>query len=123
MTETCGQAADAEVGGMEESEFVGGAITEQEYSADFGCREAIEELAWLAATADASDIDVNVGRIVGGVASPEEASGHEFRAGALGFPGVPIIDLSGALADGFSELAVDGADGIVAQLQMELALR
>ena len=40
-----------------------------------------------------------------------------------GFPGVPMIDLSGALAERFSELAVDGADGIVAQFEVELALR
>lgn len=34
-----------------------------------------------------------------------------------------MLDLGGALADGFSELAVDGADGIVAQFEVELALR
>jgi len=33
------------------------------------------------------------------------------------------VDLRCALADGFSELAVDGAAGIVAQLEVELALR
>jgi hypothetical protein len=31
--------------------------------------------------------------------------------------------LSRALADGFSELAVDGAEGIVAQFEVKLALR
>lgn len=34
-----------------------------------------------------------------------------------------MIDLGGALPHGLSELAVDGADGIVAQLEVELALR
>ena len=33
------------------------------------------------------------------------------------------MDLRGALANGFSELAIDGTDGIVAQLDVELALR
>jgi hypothetical protein len=33
------------------------------------------------------------------------------------------VNLGGALADGFSELAVDKADGIIAQFEVELALR
>lgn len=108
---------------MEQAEFIGGAVAEEEDSADVGCREAIENFARLAAAADTRDIDRDVGGIVGRIASPEEASGHEFRAGALRLPGVAIMDLGGTLADGFSELAVDWAHGIVAQLQVELALR
>jgi hypothetical protein len=33
------------------------------------------------------------------------------------------MNLGGALADRFSEFAVDGADGIIAQFEVELALR
>ena len=107
---------------MEQAEFVGGAIAEEEDSADVIGGEAIEEFARLTARADAGDIDADVGGVAGW-ASPENASGHEFRAGALGLPGVAIVNLGGALADGFSEFAVDGADGIIAQFEVELALR
>ena len=108
---------------MEETEFVGGVVAEKEDPTDVGCREAVEKLARVAAAANAGDVDRDVGRIVCGVASPEQASGHEFRAGALRLPGVATVDLGGTLTDGFSELAVDWADGIVAQLEVELALR
>jgi hypothetical protein len=118
----CGEAADAEVGGVEEAEFVGGAIAEEEDSADVVGGEAVEKLAGVAAGTDAGDVYADVGGIAG-MASPEDASGHEFRAGALGLPGVAIVNLGGALADGFSEFAIDGADGIIAQFEVELALR
>jgi hypothetical protein len=118
----CGEAADAEIGSVEEAEFVGGAIAEEEDSADVVGRKAVEELAGLAAGADAGDVDADVVGVTG-LASPENASGHEFRACPLGLPGVAIVNLSGALADGFPELAVDGADGIIAQFEVELALR
>jgi len=111
----CGQAADSKVGGVEQAEFIGSAVAEEEDSADVGGREAVEEFAWLAAAADAGDIDRDVGEIVGGVAAPEEACGHELRARALRLPGVAIVDLGGTLADGFAELAVDWADGICTQ--------
>ena len=120
---TCSQAADAKVGGVEEAEFVGGAIAEEEDSADIGSGKTIEEFSGTASAADAGNVDGDVGGIVGLVASPEEASGHEFGASALRLPGVAVVDLGGALADGFSELAINGADGIVAQLEVELALR
>ena len=120
---TCGQAADSEVGGVEEAEFVGGAVTEEEDSADVGCGKTIEEFSRTAAAADAGNVDGDVGGIVGGVASPKETAGHELCTSALRLPGVAVVDLGGALADGFSELAINGADGIVAQLEVELALR
>jgi len=123
LSGTSGQAAYAEVGGVKEAKFVRGSIAEEEHSADFVSRQAVIEFAGFASGADAGDVDVDVGGIVGGVPSPKEASRHEFRAGALGFPGVPMIDLSGALADGLSEPAVDGAGGIVAQFEVEPALR
>ena len=123
LTGTCGQAAYAEIGGMQETEFVGGTLSEEENATDLGRGEAVKKLAGFAATADAGDVDADVGRVVGSVASPEEPSGHEFRTSALGLPGVTVVDLRGALANGFSELAIDGADGIVAQLDVELALR
>jgi hypothetical protein len=38
-------------------------------------------------------------------------------------PRVALINLGGALPHGLSKLAVDGSDGIVTQLEVELALR
>jgi len=107
---------------VEQAEFVGGTIPEEEDSADVVSRETVEKFAGLAAGTDAGDVDADVGEVAG-LASPKNASGHEFRAGALGLPGVAIVNLGGAFADGFSELAVDGADGIIAQFEVELALR
>jgi hypothetical protein len=123
LTGTCRQAAYAEIGGMEKTEFVGGTLSEEENSADFGRREAVKKFAGFAATADSGDVDAEVSGVVGSVASPEEASGHEFRTGALRLPRVAVVDLRGARANGFSELAIDWTDGIVAQLDVELALR
>src|SRR5215471_11623426 len=109
---------------MEEAEFFSRTLLQEEDSTDFGRREAVKEFAGFAATADSGDVDSDVGGVVGGgVASPEEASGHEFRTGALCLPGIPVVDLRRALADRFSELAIDGTDRIVPELDVELALR
>ena len=112
-----------EVGGVEEAEFVRGTLAQEKHSADFGRRQTVEEFAGTAPAADTSDVDGNGACLVGDVASPEEASGHEFGAAALGLPRVAVVDLGGALADRLAELAVDGPDGVVAQLEIELALR
>jgi hypothetical protein len=119
---TGGEAADAEVGGVQEAEFVGGTVAEEEDSADIVGGEAVEEFAGLASGGDSGDVNADVGGVAG-LASPEEASGHEVRAGALSLPGVAVVNLGSALADGFPEFTVDGADGIVAQFEVELALR
>ena len=108
---------------MEEAEFVRGPLAQEKDSADVRRRQTVEEFAGTAPAADASDVDGNVACVVGDVASPEEASGHELRACALCLPRVTLIDLGGAPPHGLSELAVDGADRIVAQLEVELALR
>src|SRR5215468_9658354 len=108
---------------MEKAEFFSRTLLQEEDSADFGRREAVKKCAGFAATADSGDVDSDVGGVVGGVASPEEASGHEFRTGALCLPGIPVVDLRRALADRFSELAIDGTDRIVPELDVELALR
>jgi hypothetical protein len=107
---------------VEEAEFVGGAVAEKEDSSEVVGREAVKEVAGLAAGTDAGDIDTDVGGIAG-LASPEKTSGHEFRARTLSLPGVAVVHLGGTLTDGFTELAVDGADRFVAQFEMELALR
>jgi len=117
-----GKAAHAEVGGMEQAEFVAGVVTKQKDSANVFGREAVEELAGLASATNSSDVDANV-RGVSGLASPEQTSGHEFGAGALRFPRVAVVNLGGALTDRFSEFAIDRADGVITQFEVELSLR
>ncbi len=123
LSRTCGQTSNAKICGVEKAEFICSALAKEEHSANIRRREAVEKLARIAATAYAGDVYADVCGIVSRIASPEQTSGHELRACALCFPGVAVVDLCGAFADGLCELAIDGADRGIAQLEMELPLR
>src|SRR5271165_1400332 len=79
------ETADTEVGGVQQTALVGGPVAQQKDAANIVGSEAVKQFAAIAAGRNSSDGDANLGRI-SRLPSPEQAAGHEFRAGALRLP-------------------------------------
>ena len=115
------QAADTEVGGVQEALLLSGSFIKAEDAGNFLRVEGIDELIRRIAVRDASDRDREGCRIMLGRA-PEQASGHEASAAALGLPGVTVVDLDRAIANRVAELALYQTHFAISIFEMELSL-
>jgi hypothetical protein len=120
LTGTGGEAANAEVGSVEESLLIAGPVPQKKDAADIVGGEAVKQFSVPASGRDSADGDAHFGGIVI-LPAPKNAAGHEARTGALSFPGVASLNVQ--FAERLSEPAFDGANRTLAKLHVKLASR